>query len=205
MMITPVDQWSYQWYDHISVILSLISDMITYQWYDQWSYQWCDHILGDMLTMVRAIWNTLQDNGHSLYNDQDHNDHFLSQCSMIVTRRAYASHTMLSRFSFRRKVRFAPADPLLRVEVEILCGKTLTGSSMMWRGECSISSSFISQPDECARRPSREVDLIWKFESYHQIINKYQKRMPRPRNRPWLLFIFGEQCKIDNAAAIQEW
>ena len=43
---------------------------------DQWSYQWFDHILGDMLTMVRAIWNTLQDNGHSLYNDQDHNDHF---------------------------------------------------------------------------------------------------------------------------------
>ena len=130
---------------------------------------------------------------------------FLSQCSMIVTRRALASHTMLSRFSFRRKVRFAPAPPLLRVEVEILCGKTLTGSSMMWRGECSTSSSFISQPDECARRPSREVDLIWKFESYRQIINKYQKRMPRPRNRPWLLFIFGEQCKIDNAAAIQEW
>ena len=88
---------------------------------------------------------------------------------VIVTRAV--SYTMLSRFSFRRKVLFEPAEPLLRVEVDILWGKTLTGSSM-W-SPCSPipdppSSSFISQPVECARRPSRELDFIWNIKFIHQ-------------------------------------
>ena len=58
------------------------------------------------------------------------------------------SHTMLSRFSLRRKVRLFPVEPArFRVDVEILVGKTLTASS-------------ISQV-ECCSRTSRELDFIW--------------------------------------------
>ena len=54
---------------------------------------------------------------------------------------------MLSLFSFNRKVRLLE-EPRLRVEVEILFGKTLIGSS-------------ISQSDEDkSSNPSRELDFF---------------------------------------------
>ena len=57
--------------------------------------------------------------------------------------------TMLSLFSFNRKVRLLE-EPRLSVEVEILFGKTLIGSS-------------ISQSDEESNnKPSLELDFIWK-------------------------------------------
>ena len=101
---------------------------------------------------------------------------------------SFFSHTMLSRFSFRRKVRFAPAEPLFNVEVEILWGNTLTGSSMWWTSIFSMwwtsnvdpssmsKSRFISQPVECARRPSRELDFICNFEMFYFFENFFNKK-----------------------------
>ena len=54
---------------------------------------------------------------------------------------------MLSRFSFSRNVRLFD-EPLLRVEVDILFGKTLTGSSISQSEEDKSSS------------PSLELDFF---------------------------------------------
>ena len=138
----------------ISVTCDPISGMIT-------SETWSSHpYRNTSVIWSKPRWMTF------LHKDQDHTEVSSDQIWAGEDRqsRELISHTILSRFSFRRKVRFAPAEPRLRVDVEILWGNTLTGSSMWCSSvDPSSSSRFISQPVEWARRPSRELDFIWNF------------------------------------------